>query len=166
MKYIPTNGSNFLPSKCKRWIQLKNKRSNSQLSLFISVLSLVVALCFFALLFTWLWEVPEKVAENEKKINTLEDVIESNPSVYNSGARTGQNLETICTQDKAEGNCFASMPRWYFDKSLKSCKQFEYTGCNGNSNNFHTENSCLSICGDYSTEIVERRNGAELIGNI
>jgi hypothetical protein len=148
VKYIPTNGSNFLPSKCKQWIQLKNKRSNSQLSLFISVLSLVVALCFFALLFTWLWQVPEKVAENEKKINTLEDVIESNPSVYDSGARTGQNLAPICSQDKSEGNCFASMPRWYYDKHFKSCKQFEYTGCNGNQNNFHTEDSCLSSCGN------------------
>ena len=162
MKYIPTNGSNFLPSKCKQWIQLKNKRSNSQLSLFISVLSLVVALCFFALLFTWLWEVPEKVSENEKKINTLEDVIESNPSVYNSGARTGQNLESICTQDKSEGNCFATMPRWYFDKSLKSCKQFEYTGCNGNQNNFHTEDSCLSSCGNHHSSVQDRSNQGKI----
>ena len=65
VKYIPTKESNFLHTlSCNKWVQLKNRRSNNQLSLFISVLSLILALCFFGLVFTWLWGLPEKVLQN------------------------------------------------------------------------------------------------------
>ena len=164
VKYIPTRESSHFPFKCKEWVQLKNRRSNNQLSVFISVLSLIVALCFFTLLFTWLWGVPEKVSQNEEKISALEDVVQNNQEVYNAGTEEKKQFKAICVQQKDAGSCFASMPRWYFDKDLKICKQFEYSGCNGNQNNFHTEDSCLSACSHSQIGFKDRSIKVDLKG--
>ena len=168
VKYIPTIGSNMLPSKwTKQWIKMKNRKSNYEISVFISVLSLIVALCFFALIFAWYWAVPEKVANNEKKINALQEVIESQ-SIDNLEItfEKKKKSEAICSQHKAPGNCFASMPRWYFDNESKTCKQFQYSGCNGNENNFHTEDSCLSTCGHARVSNIDRNSVKEGNGRI
>jgi len=156
VKYIPAKDSNFFPIKCKKWIQLRNRKSNNQLSLFVSILSLLVALCFFALLFTWLWGVPEKVSHNEARINDLEERLESNPVIEIGRFQSDQNKASICNLDVQVGNCFASMPRWYFDKDSKTCKQFKYSGCNGNENNFHTEDACMSKCHSQHVQIESR----------
>ena len=167
VKYIPTKDSNFLPMKCKKWIQLKNRKSNNQLSFIISILSLLVALCFFALLFTWLWGVPEKVSQNEERIDELEHRLQVIPNIEQNNLQSNQKMESICVQDKQQGGCFASMPRWYFDNGSKMCKQFTYSGCDGNGNNFHTEDACLTTCRDIDIKIDGRSSiNKETKGNI
>jgi len=156
VKYIPTKESNFLPIKCTKWIQLKNRKTNNQFSLIVSILALLVALCFFALLFTWLWGVPEKVSQNEERINMLEDRLDRNPVVELSELKSSQNAVSTCEQEAEQGNCFASMPRWYFDNNSKICKQFMYGGCGGNENNFHTEEACLSRCHSKHLDVESR----------
>lgn len=156
VKYIPTKESNFLPIKCTKWIQLKNRKTNNQFSLIVSILALLVALCFFALLFTWLWGVPEKVSQNEERINKLEDRLDRNPVVELSELKSSQNAVSTCEQEAEQGNCFASMPRWYFDNNSKICKQFMYGGCGGNENNFHTEEACLSRCQSKHLDVESR----------
>ena len=156
VKYIPTKESNFLPIKCTKWIQLKNRKTNNQFSLIVSILALLVALCFFALLFTWLWGVPEKVSQNEERINKLEDRLDRNPVVELSELKSSQNAVSTCEQEAEQGNCFASMPRWYFDNNSKICKQFMYGGCGGNENNFHTEEACLSRCHSKHLDVDSR----------
>ena len=44
--------------------------------------------------------------------------------------------------------CLAYFIRWYFDKSDKTCKSFVFGGCNGNDNNYNTEQECLLTCGN------------------
>uniref|UniRef100_A0A8C9FY50 Tissue factor pathway inhibitor n=1 Tax=Pavo cristatus TaxID=9049 RepID=A0A8C9FY50_PAVCR len=45
----------------------------------------------------------------------------------------------LCYSPKDEGLCSSSVPRYYYDTTSKSCKEFKYTGCGGNANNFVTE---------------------------
>jgi len=52
-----------------------------------------------------------------------------------------------CSQVKDEGICPGNVPRIYFDQTAKRCLLFSYGGCGGNTNNFLTENSCISTCG-------------------
>ena len=32
--------------------------------------------------------------------------------------------------------------RWYFDQKTRSCVQFDYGGCHGNSNNYRERRDC------------------------
>jgi len=52
-----------------------------------------------------------------------------------------------CSQVKDEGICPGNVPRIYFDQAAKRCLLFSYGGCGGNTNNFLTEDSCISTCG-------------------
>jgi len=52
----------------------------------------------------------------------------------------------FCEQDPETGTCRGSMERWYYDKKSGLCKQFEYGGCDGNKNNFETQDQCEKIC--------------------
>ena len=148
VKYIPQNGPDLLPSKCKQWIKMQGRNSSHHFSLLISILALTIALCFFTLVFTWFWGVPERVAENEESLRVLKDAIKDQSRSLDSAvdSRNKPKSKNICFLTKATGNCFASMPRWYFDKESKVCTQFQYSGCHGNENNFHTEESCLATC--------------------
>ncbi|XP_010010759.1 PREDICTED: tissue factor pathway inhibitor 2-like, partial [Nestor notabilis] len=57
--------------------------------------------------------------------------------------KTGPSL---CYSPKDEGLCSSSVPRYYYDTKTKSCKEFRYTGCGGNANNFVTETDCYNVC--------------------
>ncbi|NXM21394.1 TFPI2 inhibitor, partial [Ploceus nigricollis] len=52
----------------------------------------------------------------------------------------------LCYSPKDEGLCSSSVPRYYYDTKTKSCKEFRYTGCGGNANNFVTEMDCYNVC--------------------
>ncbi|NXJ76433.1 TFPI2 inhibitor, partial [Trogon melanurus] len=52
----------------------------------------------------------------------------------------------LCYSPKDEGLCSSSVPRYYYDSKSKSCKEFKYTGCGGNANNFVTETDCYNVC--------------------
>jgi hypothetical protein len=44
------------------------------------------------------------------------------------------------------GNCSQIFFKWFYDSSVKYCRQFEYTGCHGNENKFETRHQCTEIC--------------------
>ncbi|KFD45228.1 hypothetical protein M513_13895, partial [Trichuris suis] len=52
----------------------------------------------------------------------------------------------ICRLPYAMGSCSLSMKRFFFDFEAKACKSFTYTGCEGNANNFRTEEECSAKC--------------------
>ena len=52
----------------------------------------------------------------------------------------------FCEQKPETGNCRGSMERWYYDKETGLCKSFEYGGCDGNKNNFETQDQCEKTC--------------------
>jgi len=48
----------------------------------------------------------------------------------------------VCSLPKVRGRCWAMFHRYYFDKNTRSCQKFIYGGCEGNANNFMTEEEC------------------------
>ena len=44
------------------------------------------------------------------------------------------------------GNCSQKVMKWFYDVNTKYCRQFEFTGCNGNENRFETRQQCIEIC--------------------
>ena len=55
--------------------------------------------------------------------------------------------EDICSLPPVPGPCTtASIQRWHYHPSSRSCRQFTYGGCLGNSNNFPTVMSCETAC--------------------
>ncbi|KAH6926582.1 hypothetical protein HPB50_019823 [Hyalomma asiaticum] len=51
-----------------------------------------------------------------------------------------------CFAPPDQGPCRASIPRYYFDNSTGTCKEFTYGGCEGNPNNFDTVEECMASC--------------------
>merc|ERR1712038_1898610 len=59
----------------------------------------------------------------------------------------------ICSVPKDSGICRSNLERWYFDIQSGYCKNFGYTGCGGNKNNFPTKEKCEQTCGQNSNQI-------------
>ncbi|XP_018413085.1 PREDICTED: tissue factor pathway inhibitor 2 [Nanorana parkeri] len=57
-----------------------------------------------------------------------------------------RNAPSFCYSPKDEGSCSASVSRYYFNIENKSCEEFQYTGCAGNSNNFIRLEDCINVC--------------------
>ncbi|PIO14538.1 hypothetical protein AB205_0191710 [Aquarana catesbeiana] len=52
----------------------------------------------------------------------------------------------VCEQPRDPGPCKAHVKRYYYDQETDTCKDFIYGGCEGNRNNFKTEEECKRIC--------------------
>ncbi|XP_020933495.1 eppin-like [Sus scrofa] len=59
--------------------------------------------------------------------------------------------QDVCSLPKKTGPCLAYLPRWWYDKEKKVCSRFIYGGCQGNNNNFQSENVCKDICSQKKT---------------
>ncbi|CAG2158354.1 unnamed protein product [Oppiella nova] len=57
-----------------------------------------------------------------------------------------QSPQEICGFPKAEGPCLGSFPRWYFDSTYSVCREFVYSGCEGNRNRFVDKSACERQC--------------------
>ncbi|KRX73422.1 Papilin, partial [Trichinella sp. T6] len=56
----------------------------------------------------------------------------------------------VCHHPVDKGTCKESYNRWYYDRPKGACKQFSYSGCGGNGNNFANEKECLKMCNAQS----------------
>ena len=54
----------------------------------------------------------------------------------------------ICTLPADTGPCDGVCPRWFFNPSLGECQQFFWGCCEGNANNFETQEWCEAECLD------------------
>jgi len=63
----------------------------------------------------------------------------------------------VCNLPKVQGNCRASMARYYFDTRTGCCKRFRYGGCGSNGNNFNTKHECREACPE--TNCIRKRGG-------
>ena len=55
-------------------------------------------------------------------------------------------LSSPCFLPKENGPCRNDVLRYYFDSVASKCRPFIYGGCQGNPNNFLTEQDCLTAC--------------------
>ncbi|KAL1787078.1 tissue factor pathway inhibitor isoform X1 [Sigmodon hispidus] len=51
-----------------------------------------------------------------------------------------------CLSPADSGLCQAKEKRFYFNSVIGKCRQFKYTGCGGNNNNFMTRRDCVRAC--------------------
>ncbi|XP_077535962.1 uncharacterized protein LOC144148277 [Haemaphysalis longicornis] len=62
----------------------------------------------------------------------------------------------FCVLPKQEGNCTEYLDRWYYNAEEGRCRQFYYSGCGGNANNFVSSRDCEQMCWQpASTDIAE-----------
>ncbi|XP_026111713.1 BPTI/Kunitz domain-containing protein [Carassius auratus] len=62
--------------------------------------------------------------------------------------------DKVCSLPKDEGDCFASIPKYYYDNTEKMCLMFLYRGCNGNGNRFVSREDCQAMCGARSGRLL------------
>ncbi|KAK0394261.1 hypothetical protein QR680_000658 [Steinernema hermaphroditum] len=61
--------------------------------------------------------------------------------------------DEICQEEKEEGQCGGTFPRYWYNAKASKCERFVYTGCKGNRNQFETEDECKQLCvPGYATE--------------
>ncbi|KAL3103132.1 hypothetical protein niasHS_002318 [Heterodera schachtii] len=60
--------------------------------------------------------------------------------------------QTICTQPKRVGECTGSVSRYWYNAGTLQCELFEFTGCQGNDNNFEQLIECQMKCRNIASE--------------
>ncbi|XP_053986633.1 spondin-1 isoform X2 [Hylaeus volcanicus] len=74
-----------------------------------------------------------------------------------------KEAEHICSEPLKKGRCGGNTLRAYFDTQTGRCRLFRYTGCDGNRNNFQTEQDCKKVCGDFQRE--SKTNSSTVLRN-
>ena len=57
-------------------------------------------------------------------------------------------IPKICSKPKDIGPCRASKQRYFYNVDSDACEMFLYGGCQGNENNFESEEECKNQCVD------------------
>jgi hypothetical protein len=55
----------------------------------------------------------------------------------------------FCKAPMDEGACDGQNFRWFFNADIDACQEFVYKGCNGNRNNYLTQEDCENTCKGY-----------------
>ncbi|VDP08184.1 unnamed protein product [Heligmosomoides polygyrus] len=88
---------------------------------------------------------PLRIGEEPQRCQTSNQC----PSSYECRADQGvccPRKQTICAQPLRIGDCTESVKRYWYNAKARQCQMFEYTGCQGNDNNFETVLDCQSFC--------------------
>lgn len=52
----------------------------------------------------------------------------------------------VCSLPKERGPCHSFSVKWYFDVTYGGCSRFWYGGCDGNGNQFNSQEECEGVC--------------------
>ncbi|CCG28205.1 Papilin [Caenorhabditis elegans] len=63
-----------------------------------------------------------------------------------SAAVPRHGANPLCIQPVVKGSCQEAHLRYYYDRVTDSCRLFEYSGCDGNANNFGSLEDCQRLC--------------------
>jgi hypothetical protein len=92
-----------------------------------------------------------EISSNQLLQDARQDNINGNLPDYSNNVDIAP--PEICSVPKDSGICRSNLERWYFDIQSGYCKDFGYTGCGGNKNNFPTKEKCEQTCGQNSNQI-------------
>lgn len=53
---------------------------------------------------------------------------------------------TCSLGSKSGAVCGPAVTRWYYDSTSRTCQTYSFNGCDGNSNNFATQQDCKDYC--------------------
>jgi hypothetical protein len=67
-------------------------------------------------------------------------------AIYTDESNEVIDCDDICQLPIEVGPCRAAIPRWAYDADAGECVQFIYGGCQGNANNFPTQQDCEATC--------------------
>lgn len=76
----------------------------------------------------------------------IENTHQSTPPAPEATEDPAKRREFVCSQAKEEGPCKETFVRFYYDKENNKCKEFIWTGCFENDNNFLTMEACENMC--------------------
>ncbi|CAF2114676.1 unnamed protein product [Rotaria magnacalcarata] len=77
------------------------------------------------------------------------------PFVYRGSGGNENNFKTLhechiecitCAPAPNRGTCLGRLSMWYYDYKKNECSQFDYSGCNGNENQFIRKQQCIDTC--------------------
>ncbi|XP_052820003.1 BPTI/Kunitz domain-containing protein-like [Mya arenaria] len=85
------------------------------------------------------------------KISDKTDAIPKLIGILDASPRISDNSEaspkiSVCTEPKKVGPCKGAIPRYYYNSSTETCKDFLWGGCKSNGNNFGTLMDCEDTC--------------------
>uniref|UniRef100_A0A1I7SU90 Kunitz/Bovine pancreatic trypsin inhibitor domain protein n=1 Tax=Bursaphelenchus xylophilus TaxID=6326 RepID=A0A1I7SU90_BURXY len=88
---------------------------------------------------------PLKIGNNNQRCQTNTDC----PSTHE--CESDHNVccprpQAICSQPLRLGDCKQSVRRYWYNAVTRACEIFDYTGCQGNDNNFETLLECQNTC--------------------
>ena len=68
----------------------------------------------------------------------------------------------VCQLPLQDGRCYNMTQRYFFDFNAGICRSFIYSGCNGNGNNFATEENCQHVCSKYMQRFASTTKSVDL----
>ncbi|XP_076348776.1 uncharacterized protein LOC143246253 isoform X2 [Tachypleus tridentatus] len=95
-------------------------------------------------------------AEDKNGIGTIsEDFIFEHNEIVTDSTKSGISTSTnLCNLPSDSGPCKANLRHYYYNSDKSECEEFIYGGCQGNENNFRTNEECEESCGKEQTENV------------
>lgn len=60
----------------------------------------------------------------------------------------------VCNLPPERGPCSGFFSRYFYDPTSSSCQMFQYGGCQGNENNFETQDDCMSSCRSRGKKLI------------
>ncbi|XP_048749534.2 tissue factor pathway inhibitor-like [Ostrea edulis] len=82
----------------------------------------------------------------DNRCDLLEKCSGALPTRTENGWHYFRKTEDICRQPQNKGMCRALHKRWWYNHLTNHCEEFIYSGCQGNENNFKTEEECKQRC--------------------
>ncbi|XP_053607902.1 kunitz-type serine protease inhibitor A-like isoform X2 [Plodia interpunctella] len=97
-----------------------------------------------------------EMALSEHSIEQKHDEVDlqSNSNVSDSKALRSRRYKVqdvwmwdlYCHLQPSRGSCYKDLTRYYYDAQMDTCRPFNYSGCTGNQNNFHSSIECERRC--------------------
>ncbi|CAD6187897.1 unnamed protein product [Caenorhabditis auriculariae] len=88
---------------------------------------------------------PLRIGEEWQRCETNNDCPSSH-SCQGSHKVCCPTAQSLCTQPKRLGDCTSAVRRYWYNAATRTCEMFQYTGCQGNDNNFGSLVSCQQKC--------------------